>query len=178
MTEEARYITNKPYPRVGYGLDETYDGVVMLGFHAMMGTEDGLLNHTQNSRLEKRFWYNGVESGEIAQFAMFAAHFNVPVIMVTGDEATCREARIFFGNDVTTVAVKKGITRECGILYPFGETRKKIRQGAVEAMKNIKKCKPYKVSFPIKAKCTDNTGKIVEKEINSVFDIFSFYSEE
>lgn len=177
MPEGARYIINKPYPRALYGLDETFDGLVMIGWHAMMGTEDGVLHHTQNSRMEKRYWYNGVETGEIGQNAMQAAHFNVPVIMVTGDEAACREARKFLGDEVTTVAVKKGISRECAMLYPFGETRRKIRQGAIEAMKNIKRCKPYKATFPMKAKYTDKTGKIVEREINSVAQIKNFSGE-
>ena len=30
----------------------------------MMGTPDGVLHHTQSSKTENRYWYNGVESGE------------------------------------------------------------------------------------------------------------------
>ena len=41
-----------------------------------------------------------------------AACYGVPPILVTGDEATCREARQFFGTNCVTVAVKKGIGRE------------------------------------------------------------------
>lgn len=121
MDPGSTYITGKPRPGAGNltGLDETFDGMVMVGFHAMMGTPDGVLNHTQSSRTENRYWYNGRESGELAQNAIIAGHFDVPLIMVTGDEATCREAHQFFGEDIITVATKKGFSREAAEALSF-----------------------------------------------------------
>ena len=119
MVAGATYITGLPRPGILYGLDSTFRGIVMLGFHAMKGTPDGVLNHTQSSESENRYWYNGVESGELAQSGAIAGYYGVPPIMVTGDVATCREARKFYGNNCVTVAVKKGIAREAAILYPF-----------------------------------------------------------
>ncbi len=118
----------------------------------MMGTPDGVLNHTQSSKTENRYWYNGVESGELAQNAIIAGYFGVPPILVTGDVATCREAVIFFGNNIVTVATKQGIAREAAVLYPFEETRKALYEGAKKAIAAIPKCKPYIVETPIKAK--------------------------
>jgi D-aminopeptidase len=62
---------------------------------------------------------------------VIAGHFGVPVIMVTGDEATCRES---------------------AILYPFAETRQALYEGAKRAMRAIPHCKPYRLELPIKAK--------------------------
>jgi D-amino peptidase len=154
MHPGATYITGKPRPGAGNltDLDETFDGMVMVGFHAMMGTPDGVLNHTQSSRSENRYWYNGVESGELAQNALIAGHFDVPLIMVTGDVATCREAHQFFGNDIVTVATKKGFAREAAELYPFEQTRKALYEGAKNAVAAIPKVKPYKIDMPIQAK--------------------------
>ena len=152
MEPGAKYLTGLPRPKVLFGLDESCAGVVMLGFHAMMGTPGGVLNHTQSSKSENRYWYNGVESGEIAQSAAIAGHFNVPTILVTGDEATCREATKFLGTNCVTVAVKQGVARESAILYPFEETRQALFDGAKRAMKAIPKCTPYKIELPIKAK--------------------------
>lgn len=152
MVPGATYITGLPRPENLYGLDSSFAGMVMLGFHAMKGTPDGVLNHTQSSESENRYWYNGVESGELAQSAAIAGYFGVPTIMVTGDEATAREAKQFFGSNCVTVAVKKGIGREAAILYPFEETRKALYEGAKRAMAAIKKCKPYLPDLPIKVK--------------------------
>jgi len=152
MAPGAKYITGKPRPRGSYALDETYAGIVFVGFHAMMGTPDGVLCHTQSSRTENRYWYNGVESGELAQDGAIAGYYGVPAIMVSGDEATCREAGKFFGKSCVTVPVKKGIARESAMLYPLEETRKALYAGAKRAMAVIPNCKPYKLELPIKAK--------------------------
>jgi D-amino peptidase len=152
MESGARYITGKPRPGPLTGLDGSFAGLIQLGAHAMMGTPGGVLCHTQSSRSENRYWYNGIESGELAQCAAIAGHFDIPTILVTGDEATCREARQFFGPECVTVAVKRGISREAAELYPFDETRQALYEGARRAVAAIGRCKPYKLSLPIQAK--------------------------
>lgn len=152
MEPGAKYITGKPRPGPLTGLDDSFAAMIQLGAHAMMGTPDGVLAHTQSSRSENRYWYNGVESGELAQCAAIAGCYGVPTIMVTGDEATCREAAKFFGPDCVTVAVKRGITREAAELYPFDETRQALYEGARRAVAAIPKCQPYKLSLPVQVK--------------------------
>jgi D-amino peptidase len=149
MGPGAKYITGKPRPGPLTGLDDSFAGLIQLGAHAMMGTPDGVLAHTQSSRSENRYWYNGVESGELAQCAAIAGHYDIPTIMVTGDEATCREATKFFGPNCVTVAVKRGISREAAELYPFDETRQALCEGARRAVAAIPQCQPYKLSLPI-----------------------------
>ncbi|MHB1037356.1 MAG: M55 family metallopeptidase [Pirellulales bacterium] len=183
MEPGAKYVTGKPRPGPLTGLDDSFAGMIQLGAHAMMGTPDGVLCHTQSSRPENRYWYNGVESGELAQCAAVAGHFGVPTIMVTGDEATCREAGKFFGPDCVTVAVKRGITRESAALYPFRETRKALFDGARRAVEAISRCKPYKLSLPIQAKKQylvfdgpGGQGRLVTKEgkIEEVLKLLDF----
>jgi D-amino peptidase len=152
MTPGAKYLTGLPRSEPFPGLDNSCAGIVFLGFHAMMGTPDGVLNHTQSSKTENRYWYNGIESGELVQCAAIAGYFGVPPILVTGDEATCREAERFFGKTCVTVVVKKGVARESAILYPFGETRPALCQGAQRAMAVIPRAQPYRLTLPITAK--------------------------
>ena len=153
MEPGAKYITGFPKPGGPlWGIDKSYSGIVIFGSHAMMGTPDGVLNHTQSSKTENRYWYNGVESGEMAQPAAIAGYYGIPPIMVTGDEATCREALSFFGQNIITVATKRGISREAAVLYPFEETRKALYEGAKKAIAAIPKSKPYIMAVPIKAK--------------------------
>jgi D-amino peptidase len=153
MVSGAKYITGLPRPSThNFSLNKSFSGIVLFGFHAMMGTPDGVLNHTQSSQSENRYWYNGVESGELAQSASIAGYYGVPPILVTGDEATCREAVKFFGNGIVTVATKQGLARESAVLYPFEETRKALYEGARKAIAAIPECKPYLLEVPIKAK--------------------------
>jgi D-amino peptidase len=152
MEPGARYITGKPRSGPLTDLDGSFAGMVQLAAHAMNGTADGVLCHTQSSKTENRYWYNGVESGELAQCAAIAGGYGVPTILVTGDEAACREAHQFFGPECVTVAVKRGLAREAAELYPFDEARRALYQGAKRAMAAIPKCQPYKISVPIQAK--------------------------
>jgi len=103
--------------------------------------------------------------------------------MVTGDVATCREAAKFFGPECITVAVKRGISREAAELYPFDETRKALYEGARRAVEALPKCKPYKLSLPIKAKKeylvfdgSSKEGRLVTKEgtIDNVLKLMDF----
>ena len=183
MEPGATYITGKPRPGPLTELDGSFAGMVQLAAHAMMGTPDGVLCHTQSSRTENRYWYNGVESGELAQCAAIAGHYDIPTIMVTGDEATCREAEKFFGPECVKVAVKRGISREAAALYPFEETRQALYDGARRAVAVIGRCKPYKLSLPIQAKKEylvfdkpSEPGRLVTKEgtIDDVLKLMSF----
>ena len=184
MAPGAKYITGKPRPGPFMtGLDESFAGMVQVAAHAMNGTPDGVLCHTQSSRTENRYWYNGVESGELAQCAAMAGYYNVPTIMVTSDVAACREATKFFGAACVTVAVKRGLSREAAELYPFDETRQALYDGARRAVAAIAQCKPYKLTLPIQAKKeylvfdkTSGEGRKVTREatIEEVLKLVSF----
>lgn len=149
MVPEVRYITGRQRGVPAWGLDSSFAGVVLLGYHAMNGTRDGVLHHTQSSLMESKYWYDGVERGEIFQSATLAGHYGVPVILVTGDEAACREARATLGEDLVTVAVKKGIHREAAVLIAAEETKEMLIQGAQRAMASLPTRKALQPTFPI-----------------------------
>jgi D-aminopeptidase len=103
--------------------------------------------------------------------------------MVTGDVAVCREAEKFFGPDCVKVAVKKGLSREAAELYPFDETRQALYEGAKRAVAAIPKCKPYKLTLPVKVKKEylvfdkdSKSGRRVTKEgtVEDILKLLSF----
>ena len=148
MHSDAFYVTGVQRPRAACGLDESFHGVILLGYHAMNGVETGVLHHTQSSKAESKYWYNDRESGEIAQTALIAGHYGVPVIMVSGDVATCAEAKEFLGHEVETVPVKEGYSRQsCKMVAP-GKAHEMLRAGATRAVRNVSTCKPYTIDFP------------------------------
>lgn len=149
MAPGVRYITGLPRPGPLCGLDESFAGMVLVGYHAKNGTPDGVLHHTQSSLAESKYWYDGVERGEIYQCAVIAGHYDVPVLLVTGDEAACREARGLLGEDLPTVAVKKGLSREAAVLLAAEETRPMLVAGARRAMDERPQRKPLKPNFPL-----------------------------
>jgi D-amino peptidase len=100
----------------------------------MAGTVDGNLNHTQSSRTVDRYTLNGQPIGEIAQMALFCGALGLPAILVTGDDAACREASALMP-EVTTVSVKRGLSRSSAISVSATEARRRIREGAALAVK-------------------------------------------
>jgi len=173
MAAGVQYITGWPRGGGFAGLDRQCSGVILLGYHAMKGTPDGVLNHTQSSTNETKYIYDNIERGEIYQSAVVAGAFNVPVMLVTGDEATCREARATLGDDLTTVAVKKGLGRESAILLAPEDARRLLREGARQAVAALALRKPYNIKLPIHCKIssidprdpTNATPRVIEREI-------------
>ena len=163
MHPDAYFVTGVQRPRVALGANESFDAGMLVGTHAMMGTETGMLHHTQSSISESRFWYNGVETGEIGQAAILAGHFDLPVVLVTGDQAGCKEAHRMLGEEIVTVSVKEGYARQCGKLVPPKRAREMIREGAREAMGRIDRCRPYKPDLPIHGRVQFGSKEIADR---------------
>jgi D-amino peptidase len=154
MHPGARYLTGKNRPPISQR-GEAYEGFeagILLGFHAMQGTEKGLLKHTQSSRGGNRYWYNERECGELAQSSLLLGYFGTPVVMVTGDDATAREAGELLGDEVVRVAVKDAYAEEFGLLLAPEAGRALIREGAEEAMGRIDRCPPLTMELPIEGR--------------------------
>ena len=132
-------------------LKNPFDAMIYVGAHAMAGTQNAFLDHTQNSTTWFEYKINGRPTGELGQSAMAAALHDAPIICVTGDEAAVKEAHDFFG-DIDCVAVKRGIGRNKCETYDLDETRKKIKLAAERAVSKFKNdpsaFKPYKPAVP------------------------------
>ena len=111
-----------------------YDVCMMIGQHALAGTVDGNQNHTQDSLSVDYYRLNGRPIGEIGQFALYQGALGLPLIFLSGDEAACREVEDLIPG-ITTVAVKKGLGRGSAISLSPTEARRRIREGAAEAIR-------------------------------------------
>ena len=85
----------KPFSMVS-GVDSGVDACIFTGYHAMAGV-DSTLSHTYRPRIIKKVMINDISFGETGLNAALAGHFNVPVIMVTGDDELCSEAKKILG---------------------------------------------------------------------------------
>ena len=129
-------------------LDESYDGTFFIGAHAKAGTINGFLDHTQSSEAWFNYLVNGRKTGELGQWAIVAGHFGVPMLMVSGDEAACAEAREFFG-PIECVPVKQGVGRHYARPYDYDNNLENIKNAAKNAIGLVETCKPYKPVLPM-----------------------------
>ncbi|MBW2619325.1 MAG: M55 family metallopeptidase [Deltaproteobacteria bacterium] len=124
------------------GLDDSFIGAFLVGYHAMSGTADAVLAHTLLGREVDNTRLNGQAIGELGISAALAGCFNVPVVLATGDDKLCAEAVNQLG-EVETAAVKEGIDRYTAKCLQPKEAQRRIKAAAEGAIKRIKDFKPY-----------------------------------
>src|SRR2546423_8309632 len=110
--------------------------------HARAGTPDGVLAHTVSGQAWRELKFNGVAVGETGINAALCGHWNCPVLLVTGDEAVCREGRELLGDGLTTVAVKKGLGSFSARQFPAQKARELIEAGPKEGLEDLSAVKP------------------------------------
>ena len=127
------------------GIDESFDAVVFLGYHARAGTPNALLEHTSSGNVTS-IAVNGVLLPEAGYNALISGHFDVPVVFTAGDRAICNQVTELFG-EVETVAVKEGIGGAALNLHPE-VARDRIRAGVERALNNLGRFQPYSLTAP------------------------------
>ena len=133
------------------GVDQGVDGVFFIGYHGRIGAQNAILDHTWSDERVANLWINGRLFGESALNGGVCGHFNVPVIMISGDQTVCAEAHAVFG-DLETAVVKKAIGRMAAECYPPAVTAKLIEETAERAMKRLAAQQgppPLKIEAPI-----------------------------
>jgi len=134
-----------------HGVDQGVDGVLFIGYHGRIGAQKAILDHTWSDERVANLWINERLFGESGLNGAVCGHFNVPVIMISGDQTVCAEACDFFG-DLETVVVKHAIGRMAAECLPPAVTAKMIEEAAeraVQRLKNKQAPPPFKASSPI-----------------------------
>jgi D-amino peptidase len=147
---KARLLSGTPVSPT-MELDSTYSAVVFIGQHAMAGTERGILSHSYSSQGIQNIWVNNQPTGEIGARVMLAGYFGVPVIMLSGDAAACKEIRDLVPN-AECAEVKQGVSRGAGFTLPHAAACTLIREKARRAMERLGEVKPYRVTGPVEVK--------------------------
>jgi D-amino peptidase len=145
-------------------LEDGCDVALFVGMHARAGTPDGVLSHTVLGTEWRDLRFNGTLVGETGINAALCGTWGCPVGMVTGDVATCHEARELLGDAVVTVPVKTGLGRESARHAPVARARRMIEDAARRAVDGRARTTPYDPGRP----CT------IEVELGAPDDIDGF----
>jgi len=127
------------------GIDETFDAVIFIGYHAKAGTPDAVIDHTSTGNVTD-FSINGVSLPEAGYNALAAGLYDVPVVFVAGDKAICDQCKELFG-EVGTAPIKDGIGAAALGVHP-DVACDMIREGVEDALRNLNKFKPFKLQPP------------------------------
>ena len=141
---KAKIIMGNPHivpPEMG--LNNTFNGMLMIGFHAMAETEGALLPHTYSYDM-RALYLNGVLMGEIGMEASIAGTYGIPLVMLSGDSKGIEEGKKIV-DDFEEATVKYAINDEGAVCLPLSISKEIIKEKALSAVKRINDFKPYKV---------------------------------
>jgi len=131
-----------------FGIEDC-DAAILLGYHAMAGTAGAVLEHTFSSASVQNYWLNDRLVGEFAIDAGILGEKGKPVIMTSGDDKLCAEARAFSPN-VCTAEVKRGASCFGGLLLPPRQAYERIFETAKAAYARAKEIPPLVFEKPIR----------------------------
>lgn len=151
LNPAATLLSGSPKPfSMMTGIDGGYDAVFFTGYHARAGSAFGNLDHTYTGpQLVQNVWLNGVEVGEYGLNAALAGHFGVPVVLITGDQTACAQAKELLGDDLEAVVVKEATGRASAKNIHPTKVHQMIREAAERATAARKKRAPFVVKSPI-----------------------------
>jgi len=130
------------------GVDESFDGVIFIGYHASTANTRGVRAHTMSSANITSLRLNGIEMTEGSINAAIAGQFGVPVIMVSGDDAAVAENQVIIGNiEGAVVKWAKGF-HSAQTLTPEA-AYEVIRTRTASAIGRIGDFRPYVLETPI-----------------------------
>jgi D-amino peptidase len=136
------------FPHRFPGLDNTFAGVVLIGYHAMDNTPDAVIAHTSSSANYQCMRINGQEVGEIAVDAGCAGEDGVPVIFVASDDKGVAESRRFLPW-LETVATKQAFGWNAAISLHPARAVEAIFSGVQEAVARLPQMRPFVFSPPL-----------------------------
>ena len=138
LDPRARLISHS-FKRHGMveGLDETFDAVIFIGYHAKADSPRGLFAHT-GSGVVKDVQVNGRSAGEGGLNTLMAHWYGVPVVMISGDDVAVEQQKEWTPA-VKGVVVKRAINMRAVEAKSPAEARKDIQAGAREGVAAARK---------------------------------------
>ena len=190
IAELIRGKSGHPYNMM-FGLDETFDGVLYVGYHAPAGNGGNPISHTSTGN-SNQILLNGKVMSEFMLNTYTAAMMGVPAVFISGDEGICGLAREMVPG-ITTAAVKKGVGA-CTINMSVAAADRLLKEKVKEALSgDLKACriampeqfeyvvnykdlkKAYQMSFfPGAERVDERTNRVVSRDYKDIVTAHSF----
>jgi D-amino peptidase len=148
----CEYVVQDEWTEYTEFLEQGCDAALFVGMHARAGTTKGVMAHTISGRDYQNLWFNDTLVGETGINAALCGTWNCPVLLVTGDEATCVEGRELLGEGLTTVVVKHGFGAHSARMLTPGRAREAIEEGAKRALSDVSAVAPWNPGRPCEIK--------------------------
>ncbi len=148
LDPDCEWVVQNEWTEYTEFLEQGCDAALFVAMHARAGVADGVMNHTVSGRAWANLSFNGTLVGETGINAALCGTWGCPVLLVTGDDASCREGRELLGDGLTTVAVKRGIGARSARNVAPQRARQLIEEGASTALADLGAVAPYDPGRP------------------------------
>jgi D-amino peptidase len=135
LPDNVRVVRSWPRPLgMMQGIEEGgFVGACLIGYHAGASNMGGILAHTLYGLVIREVRINGVVQPEAAISAGIAAHFHVPVIMISGDDVFVEETSQLLPG-VEAAVTKQAYGTLSGISLKPSTSRELVRSKVTEAL--------------------------------------------
>jgi D-amino peptidase len=149
LPSDIRLVRSWPRPlMMMQGIDESFDAVIFIGYHASTTNPSGVRAHTMSSGTLTAVRLNGVAVPEAVINAAIAGHFGVPVVMISGDNVIIEEATGHLG-DLEGAVLKEAYGFHSAITVMPEVGYGIIRDKVTSALGRLGDFEPYRLEGPI-----------------------------
>lgn len=131
------------------GIEDGFDAAIMIGYHPMEGTPDGVLAHTYSPDAYAQISANGTPVGEMALDAAVAGAYGVPVIFTATCTRGCEEARRFMPW-IETVCTKRGVSNHGAFSKHPAAAAEEIYRGVGRALGRLDEMQTFTFDSPVR----------------------------
>ena len=148
LPEDVKVVMGKPINGKLYrGAGGDYDGLFMVGLHAMGRVPKAMLAHSYLREYDS-IHINEDLVGEIGVECLLAGEQGFPLVFVSGDDKGCEEAEQFMPGVVTAV-VKYSLDESQALCDSPAKTRKTLKEAAARAVAKAAQMSPKKTQMPV-----------------------------
>ncbi len=148
LPEDVPVVMGKPINgKVYRGVGSHFDGLFLVGLHAMSREPQALLAHSYLIQYDS-IHLNGVKVGEIGMERALAGEQGIPLIFVSGDDRGCDEA-LALDNKIVTAVVKEALDEAQALCMTPMQTGRILKEAAASAVQNARLIRPMQVTVPV-----------------------------
>ncbi|MDP2956338.1 MAG: M55 family metallopeptidase [Longimicrobiales bacterium] len=149
LPSDIQLVRSWPRPlMMMQGIDESFDAVLLIGYHASTDNPRGVRAHTMSSANLTGIRLNGRAMPEAGISAAIAGDFGVPVVMISGDDAIAGEATALLGPIETAVTKWSYGFHSARTIMPEASYAL-IREKVKAALGRLGSFRPFRVDGPV-----------------------------
>ena len=149
LPQDIQLVRSWPRPLgMMEGIDDSFCAAIFLGYHSSASNVDGIAAHTLSSTALTGVKINGTEMSEGGINALIAGHFDVPVVMMSGDDAAVQEVSDMLG-PIEGAVVKWQYGHTSARTVMPGAAQALIKEKVQAGLRRRQELRPFHIEGPL-----------------------------